>query len=91
MHFTEIGVETFLTIFNHHKEAIRNFPGCVQLRLLKDAHDPLCYTTLSHWEDPNDLENYRKSELFEGVWARVKPLFSRRTEAFSMKTFIEVR
>ena len=90
MHFSETGVSEFLQIFYESQTAIRNFPGCTHLELLKDAKDPGCYTTLSHWIDDQSLENYRKSELFSGVWTRVKPLFSARTEAFSLHKFIEV-
>ena len=90
MHFTEAGVEEFLQIFKQHQNAIRNFPGCTHLELLKDAEDPLCYTTLSHWNGPADLELYRKSELFGSVWGRVKTLFSERSQAFSLEHFIEL-
>jgi len=90
MHFTEAGVEEFLEIFNRNKEAIRNFPGCLQLQLLIDSKDTCCYTTLSHWDGPQSLENYRKSELFGKVWGRVKTLFSERTQAFSLEKFIEL-
>ena len=87
MHFTEAGVDEFLQIFNKHKEAIRNFPGCSHLQLLKDAEDETIYTTLSHWDKEESLENYRKSELFGQVWGRVKTLFAERTQAFSLKKF----
>ncbi len=90
MHFTEAGVEEFLQIFNDNKEAIRNFPGCTHLQLLKDAEDPYCYTTLSYWDHPGSLENYRKSTLFGSVWGRVKTLFSERTQAFSLEKYIEL-
>lgn len=90
MHFTEAGVDEFLQIFNANKHAIRNFPGCTHLQLLKDAGDPLVYTTLSHWNGETDLEAYRKSELFGSVWGRVKTLFSERTQAFSLVKFIEL-
>lgn len=90
MHFTEAGVDEFLEIFNRHKEAIRHFPGCTHLQLLKDANEENCYTTLSHWDGPSSLENYRKSELFAKVWGRVKTLFSERTQAFSLEKFIDV-
>ncbi|MBL7876502.1 MAG: antibiotic biosynthesis monooxygenase [Cyclobacteriaceae bacterium] len=90
MHFTEAGVQEFLEIFNQHKEAIRNFPGCLHLQLLKDVEDVNTYTTLSHWQDETDLEKYRKSELFGSVWGRVKTLFSERTQAFSLEKFIEL-
>lgn len=90
MHFTEAGVEEFLEIFNEHKQAIRNFPGCSHLQLLKDVEDDCCYTTLSHWDKAGSLENYRKSELFGKVWGRVKTLFSERSQAFSLEKFIEL-
>lgn len=90
MHFSEAGVEEFLEIFNRNKVAIRNFPGCTHLELLKDAEDAFTYTTLSHWDDEKSLEAYRKSELFASVWGRVKTLFSERTQAFSLRKFIEL-
>ena len=90
MHFTEAGVDEFLEIFNKNKEAIRSFPGCTHLQLLKDRDDPNSYTTLSHWDGPASLENYRKSALFGSVWGRVKTLFSERTQAFSLEKYIEL-
>jgi heme oxygenase (mycobilin-producing) len=90
MHFTEAGVDEFLQIFDANKLAIRNFPGCTHLQLLKDAEGPLVFTTLSHWNSEADLEAYRKSELFGSVWGRVKTLFSERTQAFSLVKFIEL-
>jgi heme-degrading monooxygenase HmoA len=90
MHFSEAGIEEFLEIFDRHKEAIRNFPGCTHLQLLKDIDDALCYTTLSHWDKQESLDLYRKSELFSKVWGRVKTLFSERSQAFSLDKFIEL-
>jgi heme-degrading monooxygenase HmoA len=90
MHFTEAGVEEFLEIFHRNKIAIRNFPGCTHLQLLKDMEEETIYTTLSHWENEASLEAYRKSELFGSVWGRVKTLFAERTQAFSLKKFIEL-
>ena len=90
MHFTEAGVEEFLHIFGQHKTAIRHFPGCSHLQLLKDAEDPNTYSTLSYWSDQQSLENYRKSELFGQVWGRVKTLFAERSQAFSLEKFIDV-
>jgi heme oxygenase (mycobilin-producing) len=90
MRFTEAGVGEFLEIFEANKIAIRNFPGCTHLQLLKDAKESNCYTTLSQWVDAPSLEAYSKSELFSGVWGRVKILFSERTQAFSLEKFIEL-
>ncbi len=90
MHFNDKEIQSFLEIFESNKKAIRHFQGCSHLQLLKDPKDPLCYTTLSYWDTQESLEKYRKSPLFESVWSRVKPLFSRRTEAFSLEKFIEL-
>ena len=90
MHFTEAGVDEFLDIFDANKLAIRNFEGCTHLQLLRDKDDPTVFTTLSHWESEENLENYRKSELFGKVWGRVKSLFSERTIAFSLEKYIEL-
>jgi heme-degrading monooxygenase HmoA len=64
--------------------------GCRHLELLKDIDDPLTYTTLSHWDDTESLEAYRKSELFGKVWGSVKSLFSERSQAFSVEKYIEL-
>jgi heme oxygenase (mycobilin-producing) len=48
MHFTDAGVEEFLTIFNTYKNDIRNSEGCTHLELLKDVHESNTYTTLSY-------------------------------------------
>ena len=90
MHFKEDCSERFLEIFGDHSVAIRNVKGCTHLELLKDVNHPFTYTTLSHWEDAGDLENYRNSELFETVWTQVKPLFSSSPQAFSLEKFIDV-
>lgn len=89
MHFTDAGVEEFLEIFKAHRERIASFPGCLQLDLYRDSDDPTCFTTLSHWRGPADLESYRQSELFSKVWGQVKTLFSERTQAFSLVKFVE--
>jgi heme-degrading monooxygenase HmoA len=90
MHFTEAGVEEFLEIFDANKIAIRDFPGCTHLELLKDADDAFIYTTLSYWKDDQSLEAYRKSSLFSSVWGRVKTLFAERSQAYSLLKFIEL-
>jgi heme oxygenase (mycobilin-producing) len=90
MHFRDAGVEEFLAIFNKNKEAIRNFPGCTHLELLKDAEDPSVFCTLSYWNNEESLEQYRKSDLFASVWGTVKTLFAERTQAFTLYKFIEV-
>ena len=50
MHFKEESVETFLEIFQKHKNAIRKVKGCTHLELLKDVNHPNVYTTLKSLE-----------------------------------------
>lgn len=87
MHFTEEGVEKFLTIFQANRDAIRNFQGCTHLELLRDLHNAHVFTTISHWENADSLERYRNSQLFASVWGRVKILFSERTQAYTLENF----
>ena len=87
MHFRAEEVETFLKIFNENKTAIRNFPGCIYMDLKKDVNALNTFATISHWEKVEDLERYRKSVLFAGVWQRVRKLFSARAEAFTLDEF----
>lgn len=90
MHIIPDKVDEFLEIFDRTKEAIRNVDGCVHLELLQDTDHGNIFTTLSHWSDKAHLESYRKSDLFKNVWSRVKPLFNKSAEAFSLTKFIEV-
>ena len=90
MHFKEDGVQEFLTIFNDNKKAIRNFPGCTHLELLKDKNHPTAYTTVSHWNNESDLNAYRDSAIFGKVWTAVKKQFAKQPEAFSLEEFIRV-
>lgn len=84
MHFTEAGVQEFLSIFEHNREAIRAFDGCVHVELLRDLDNDQIFTTISHWRDRESLEKYRQSQLFGAIWGKVKRLFAERTQAFSM-------
>ena len=90
MHIIPEKVDEFLEIFVRTKDAIRNVEGCLHLELLRDGEHNNNFTTLSHWNNISDLESYRNSELFKNVWTRVKPLFGKPAEAFSLHSFIEV-
>ncbi len=90
MYFSEDTAPLFLEIFERHKVAIRNFPGCSHLQLVREMDVPFCYCTVSRWDQQQSLENYRDSELFITVWRQVKPLFVRKTDAFSLEDFITV-
>ena len=82
MTFHEKEIETFRHIFEERKERIASFPGCSNLELL---HGGNIFFTYSVWDDEASLEKYRNSELFRSTWALVKPLFSAKTEAWSVR------
>jgi quinol monooxygenase YgiN len=85
MHFRADAVESFLKTFNENKEAIRSFPGCTHMEIAKDLRALNTFVTISHWTSPEALEAYRKSSIFEAVWAKTKPLFSAKAEAFTVE------
>ena len=90
MTFREEEVGRFLEVFEASKLKIRNFPGCQHLELLKDYTAPNIFSTYSLWDNQKSLDSYRHSDLFKGVWAQTKPLFSEKPVAFSSKKYIEV-
>lgn len=85
MTFEPQNVEEFRKLFDSSKKLIRAFPGCVHLELLEDYHEKNVFSTYSRWDNLKALDAYRKSELFEGVWAKTKALFSKKPHAFSSK------
>jgi heme-degrading monooxygenase HmoA len=84
MSFQPEKIEEFLNNFNSKKEFIRNSPGCRLLELYKDKTNPNIFFTYSYWSTEQDLENYRNSDLFKGVWAQTKVLFNDRPFAWSV-------
>jgi quinol monooxygenase YgiN len=84
MGFAPEHVDTFLENFHNNKQDIRNFKGCRFLELYRDQKVPTVFFTYSYWEHESDLENYRHSELFQNIWAKTKPLFNAKPEAWSV-------
>lgn len=84
MGFYKQNIEVFLQNFDDTKTMIRGFDGCSFLELYRDKKDPSIFFTYSYWESEDALEKYRKSELFNSVWGKIKPLFSIRPEAWSI-------
>lgn len=77
-------VATFLENFHASKKAIRNFDGVKHLELLNDKANPNCFFTYSIWESEEHLENYRNSDLFQGIWKVTKPMFAEKAQAWSV-------
>ena len=90
MTFRDDAIDTFVEIFNRHKESIRHFPGCLHLELHRDANHPNIFCTYSHWDSAEGLDNYRNSELFKQVWPATKSLFAEKPLAFSNSVEIVV-
>jgi len=91
MEFMEEEVPAFLANFETVKSKIRNFPGCEQLKLLRDKNDATIFFTYSKWQTEADLETYRTSELFKGIWATTKPKFRSKAAAWSVDVVDEIR
>lgn len=84
MSFHPEKIEEFLDNFNTKKEFIRKSKGCRLLELYRDKENTNIFFTYSYWETKQDLENYRNSELFKGVWAKTKVLFNDKPYAWSV-------
>ena len=83
MSFHQENIPTFLENFEMMKTKIRNADGNRFLELYQDKNDPCILFTYSYWETEDDLENYRRSELFYDVWTFTKKLFNGKPEAWS--------
>ena len=77
-------VDTFKSIYKKGMERIRDFEGCTHLELLQEDGSNVLMT-YSYWNTPEDLERYRKSDVFKGIWSQVKPLFVEKPLAWSLK------
>jgi autoinducer 2-degrading protein len=90
MSFTEENIPAFLENFELIKEKIQNAPGNRLLELYQDKNNKCIFFTYSYWETEEDLENYRKSELFNTVWAFTKKLFNDKPEAWSVDKLVSL-
>ncbi len=82
--FHQDKIPAFLENFELVKNQIRNFPGNRLLELYQDKTNASIFFTYSYWESEEELENYRKSELFTEVWDFTKQLFNDKPEAWSV-------
>ena len=90
MEFQEDKLAAFQEIFENSKHKIRNFPGCHHLELHSDAKLNNVRYTYSIWESEEDLNAYRNSELFGGVWPKTKALFKGKPLAYSLLKLDEI-
>lgn len=85
MSFDPDKVENFLKMYNKVNHKISGFPGCHGVKLLRDLHQDNVFFTYSTWDSEEDLNNYRNSELFSGVWKETKSYFNDRPQAWSLE------
>ena len=88
--FHQEHIPAFLENFEENKDKIRNAPGNRLLELYQDKDNPDLFFTYSYWETEADLENYRHSELFKGVWYFKKKLFNDKPQAWSMDKLVSL-
>lgn len=84
MEFKLNEIDTFRSIFKETKPLIEKMEGCLQVNLHQDAQHPEIFFTISHWESETSLDHYRDSELFINTWKKVKLLFDKKAEAWSL-------
>lgn len=80
-------IEDFRSTFRESHERIFGFPGCEEVRLVFDVNQPNVHFTISSWQSTDAIENYRQSEIFQGIWSTVKPWFNAKPEAWSTAAF----
>ncbi|HTO16097.1 MAG TPA: antibiotic biosynthesis monooxygenase family protein [Edaphocola sp.] len=90
MQFKTEHVETFKKLFNERKESISAQEGCTHLELWQDITNPEIFFTYSHWQHPDNLEQYRKSDFFSDTWSKTKILFAAKAEAWSVAQLAKV-
>ena len=83
MEFKPESLSAFDTLFNQVHAQIEAMPGCSRVQLLKGSENTCLRTTLSWWENTEDLDAYRRSELFGQVWPQTKAMFQSPPVAWS--------
>ncbi len=84
MGFEEPFIPQFLKNFDQNKEKIRQFPGCLHLELYRDRDQSNVFFTYSYWDQPESLEKYRQSDVFQGIWKETKKGFCEKPQAWSV-------
>ncbi len=82
--FLESKTQDFINIYEESRQNIGRFAGCLGVELLRCKSPDNIFFTYSQWENEAALENYRRSELFNNTWSKVKPLFGGKAEAWTV-------
>ncbi len=86
MTFKTSEVDNFLRLFGSIKERIKEFDGCMNLALYRDAKEQNVLITHSQWVSEEALNSYRTSSFFAETWLKTKSMFAERPVAFSMES-----
>jgi quinol monooxygenase YgiN len=78
-------IQEFKSLFEESKEKIISQKGCEKLEMLQDVNTKNIFFTYSLWASEEDLNNYRTSPLFAGIWSKTKVLFNEKPMAWSTK------
>lgn len=85
MRFRKTEILPFKKLFKEVQIPIQSCNGCISVKLLQSKDDPQLMFTLSKWDDDQDLENYRQSELFKSTWKKTKQMFEDKAEAWTLE------
>ena len=88
MEFETDKVEAFKSIFQENKSKIAAQEGCYGVQLLQDIHESNIFFTYSTWKSQAHLDQYRKTDLFQRVWAQTKALFCNKPIAWSVQEIL---
>ncbi len=76
--------DAFLDIYKKHISYMANLPEVISLELFEVKNEPGKFMTISTWTSEEGLEKYRKSQYFKDIWAKIKPWFSDKPEAWTL-------
>ncbi len=88
MRFKQEKVKDFIDHFESVREKVENQPGCSLVILYQDKKDSNLFFTYSNWDKESDLDTYRNSDFFKGVWQQTKQLFDGKPEAWSINKVV---
>jgi len=78
--------EEFIRLFEENNHHIKAREGCVGVELLQDQKYTNIFFTYSHWKHEDDLNAYRKSEIFGKIWKETKVKFCGEPKAWTTKS-----
>ena len=84
MEFKEDKVNNFISLIEKNRKKIASSNGCISLEILQDINDKNVFFTYSCWNKEENLNNYRKSALFNQVWSETKTYFNNKPLAWSV-------